>query len=156
MGDYLDYLKHMNFDSYTTFVDEVPLDIGKRRGKQSIMRTKNWMKKHIECAEEVQGKIIATIQVSDNLQFMEEQLQMVNLHKDLFYGVNIAGLYLGESEAQRNAILNTIFTTIPETMLRFVTGPNTPFDVLETVRQGSDLVVCSYPVSLAEKAYLSW
>ena len=146
----------MNCDSYTTFVDELPLGMGKRRAKQGVMRTKTWLKKHVECAEELQGKIIATIQVSDNLQFMEEQLQLINLHKDLFFGVNIAGLYLGETEAQRNTILNTIFAAIPENLIRFVTGPNTPFDVLQSVRQGSDMTICSYPVSLAEKAYLSW
>ena len=70
--------------------------------------------------------------------------------------MNIAGLYLGETAQQRNELLSRIFAALPESLIRFVTGPNSPRDVLEAIAVGSDVSVCSYPIDLAEKAYCSW
>ena len=61
--------------------------------------------------------------------------------------------HLGESPKQREFLLSTIYSKIPEDLVRFVTGPNTPSDILESLRCGTDVMVCSFPVLLAEKAY---
>lgn len=153
---YLDMVKYLGCDSFVTFNDEVQLEVGKRRGKQSVFRNKDWMQSHIQLAEESQGGIIANIQVTDNTQLLDEQLDIVKQNSNSIFGINIAGLYLGENSQQRNTLLQHIISSIPETLVRFVTGPNSPFEVLESMRQGIDLTVCSYPIDLAEKAYLSW
>ena len=78
---------------------------------------------------------------------------LFNCHELL--GVHISGLHLGESPKQREFLLSTIYSKIPEDLVRFVTGPNTPSDILESIRCGTDVMVCSFPVLLAEKAYAS-
>ena len=156
VDDYLNMMTYLGCDSFVSFNDEVQLSVGKRRGKQSVFRNKNWLQKHIEKAAESQGGIIANIQVTDNTPLLNEQLEIIKQNANSILGVNIGGLYLGENCQQRNSLLQYILSSIPENLVRFVTGPNTPFDVLESIRQGVDLTVCSYPIDLAEKAYLSW
>ena len=89
------------------------------------------------------------------VQLLQEQINLINEHSDELFGVNISGLHLGESPQQREKILSTIYASIPATLVRFVTGPNSPCEVLDSIRLGTDIAVCSYPVSLAEKAYAS-
>lgn len=147
----VDYCKT---DSFVTCNDEVPLSIGKRRGRQSVTRSKAWIKKHLQCNNKQSG-VIANIQVTENIQLLEEQISLVNEQADDLIGVHISGLHLGESLAQREFLLTTIYSKIPENLVRFVSGPNTPCDILDSIRMGTDVMVCSYPVHLAEKAYAS-
>ena len=156
IDDYLDMMNYLRCDSFVSFNDEVQLSVGKRRGKQSVFRNKDWLQRHVQKADESQGGIIANIQVTDNTQLLDEQLEIVKQNANSILGINIAGLYLGENSQQRSSLLQYVISSIPENLVRFVSGPNTPFEVLESMRQGIDLTVCSYPIDLAEKAYLSW
>ena len=152
--DYLDIVKSSDVDSAVSFSDEVPITIGKRRGKQSVARSKAWLLRQLELSDK-KSRIVANIQATDNMQLLQEQINLINEHSDELFGVNISGLHLGESPQQREKILSTIYASIPATLVRFVTGPNSPCEVLDSIRLGTDITVCSYPVSLAEKAYAS-
>ncbi|CBK23137.2 uncharacterized protein [Blastocystis hominis] len=152
--EYLDIIKSFNVDSAVSFSDEVPITIGKRRGKQSIARSKAWLQQQLERSDK-KSRIIANIQATDNMELLQEQISLVNEHSDELFGVNISGLHLGESPQQREKILSAIYSSIPAVLVRFVTGPNSPREVLDSIRLGTDIAVCSYPVTLAEKAYAS-
>ena len=154
VDDYIDMIDYCGVDSFVTCNDEVPLAIGKRRGRQSVNRSKSWLKSHLQSEKKKQG-MIANIQVTENIQLLEEQLSIINEKASELLGVHISGLHLGESLAQREFLLNTIYSKIPEDLVRFVSGPNTPCDIIDSIRLGTDVMVCSYPVHLAEKAYAS-
>ena len=68
IDDYLDMMNYLRCDSFVSFNDEVQLSVGKRRGKQSVFRNKDWLQRHVQKADESQGGIIANIQVTDNTQ----------------------------------------------------------------------------------------
>ena len=155
LKEYMDYTDEFGVDSYVTLNDEVPLTIGKRRGKQSVLRNEKWLKEQLETAKNKEG-IIANIQVTENQQLLQDQLDLINQNASKLLGVNVSGLHLGESPKQREELLTTIFEAIPENLVRFVTGPNSPSEVLDSIRLGADVTVCSYPFLLAEKAYCSW
>ena len=155
LKEYMDYTDEFGVDSYVTLNDEVPLTIGKRRGKQSVLRNEKWLKEQLETAKNKEG-IIANIQVTENQQLLQDQLDLINQNASKLLGVNVSGLHLGESTKQREELLTTIFEAIPENLVRFVTGPNSPSEVLDSIRLGADVTVCSYPFLLAEKAYCSW
>ena len=152
--EYLDMIKSFDVDSAVSFSDEVPITIGKRRGKQSVARSKAWLLQQLERSDK-KSRIIANIQATDNMELLQEQISLINEHSDELFGVNISGLHLGESPQQREKILSAIYSSIPAVLVRFVTGPNSPREVLDSIRLGTDIAVCSYPVSLAEKAYAS-
>ena len=154
MDEYKDIIDYCDVDSFVTFNDEVPLSVGKRRGRQSTSRSKNWFQDHLSSSTKKNG-MIANIQVTENIQLLEEQIAVVNAHASELLGVHISGLHLGESPKQREFLLSTIYSKIPEDLVRFVTAPNTPSDILESIRCGTDVMVCSFPVLLAEKAYAS-
>lgn len=155
LKEYMEYTDEFGVDSYVTLNDEVPLTIGKRRGKQSVLRNEKWLKEQLETAKNKEG-IIANIQVTENQQLLQDQLDLINQNASKLLGVNVSGLHLGESTKQREELLTTIFEAIPENLVRFVTGPNSPSEVLDSIRLGADVTVCSYPFLLAEKAYCSW
>ena len=155
LKEYMDYTDEFGVDSYVTLNDEVPLTIGKRRGKQSVLRNEKWLKEQLETAKNKEG-IIANIQVTENQQLLQDQLDLINQNASKLLGINVSGLHLGESTKQREELLTTIFEAIPENLVRFVTGPNSPSEVLDSIRLGADVTVCSYPFLLAEKAYCSW
>ena len=155
LKEYMEYTDEFGVDSYVTLNDEVPLTIGKRRGKQSVLRNEKWLKEQLETAKNKEG-IIANIQVTENQQLLQDQLDLINQNASKLLGINVSGLHLGESTKQREELLTTIFEAIPENLVRFVTGPNSPSEVLDSIRLGADVTVCSYPFLLAEKAYCSW
>lgn len=152
--EYIEYANCFGADSFVTLNDEVPLSIGKRRGKQSVIRNKNWLQQHLNEATGANG-IIANIQATENEQLLKEQIDMINQNASKLLGVHVSGLHLGESPKQREAVLTTIFSSIPEYLVRFVTGPNSPSEILESIHLGVDVAVSSYPFCLAEKAYCS-
>lgn len=152
--EYIGYTNDFGADSFVTLNDEVPLSVGKRRGKQSVIRNKNWLQQHLNEATGSSG-IIANIQATENEQLLKEQLDLINQNAGKLLGVHVSGLHLGESPKQREAMLTAIFSSIPEDLVRFVTGPDSPSEILESVRLGVDVTVSSYPIRLAEKAYCS-
>ena len=152
---YLQYLQFIDVDSFVTFNDEVPLAIGKRRGRQSVTRNIDWLQKQLATPEQ-HGRIIANIQVTENPQLLQQQLEIVSQNVEKFYGIHVSGLYLGETPQQRTSLLNTIYSSVPADLVRFITGPITPSEVLQEFLLGSDVTVSSYPVTLAESAYASW
>lgn len=153
VDEYMDAVDYCDVDSFVTFSDEVPLSVGKRRGRQSINRSKSWLLKQLQSSKK--KGIIANIQVTENIQLLEEQISLINDYANDLLGVHISGLHLGESPKQREFLLSTIYSKIPEDLVRFVSGPNTPCDIADSVRLGTDVMICSYPVLLAEKAYAS-
>ena len=150
----MDTVDFCDVDSFVSFNDEIPLSIGKRRGKQSINRSKMWIRQQLESPKKKDG-MIANIQATENLDQLEEQISLINEIADRLVGIHVSGLHLGESLQQREAVLSTIYSKIPEHLIRFVSGPNTPCDIMDSIRIGTDVMVCSYPVHLAEKAYAS-
>ena len=65
--EYLDMIKSFDVDSAVSFSDEVPITIGKRRGKQSVARSKAWLLQQLERSDK-KSRIIANIQATDNME----------------------------------------------------------------------------------------
>ena len=68
LKEYMEYTDEFGVDSYVTLNDEVPLTIGKRRGKQSVLRNEKWLKEQLETAKNKEG-IIANIQVTERISW---------------------------------------------------------------------------------------
>ena len=115
MDEYKDIIDYCDVDSFVTFSDEVPLSVGKRRGRQSTSRSKNWLQDHLSTSTKKNGTI-ANIQVTENIQLLEEQIAIVNAHASELLGVHISGLHLGESPKQREFLLSLLYRFLKELM----------------------------------------
>ncbi|WP_290652977.1 tRNA guanosine(34) transglycosylase Tgt [Aquisalimonas sp.] len=71
-----------------------------------------------------------------------------------FEGYAVGGLAVGESEAERNAVLDNVEPELPDGCPRYVMGVGRPQDILESVRRGMDMFDCVMPTRNARNGYL--
>jgi len=71
-------------------------------------------------------------------------------------GVNgfvYGGLGAGESHAERGKAMQTMASVLPRDMPRMVAGIDGPWDILQAVACGADIIDSAYPYKLAESGY---
>ncbi len=71
-----------------------------------------------------------------------------------FAGLAIGGLAVGESVAERNAVLDGLLPHMPSIKPRYLMGVGRPEDIVEAVRRGIDMLDCVMPTRHARNAHL--
>ena len=71
-----------------------------------------------------------------------------------FDGYAIGGLAVGETEHERNAMLETVEPFLPEDKPRYLMGVGRPEDIVEAVRRGVDMFDCVMPTRNARNGFL--
>ncbi|MGA9853237.1 MAG: tRNA guanosine(34) transglycosylase Tgt [Gammaproteobacteria bacterium] len=88
---------------------------------------------------------------------MFPQLRQASLAglKDIgFDGYAIGGVSVGESEAERLAVLETLEPQLPTDRPRYLMGVGTPEDIVEAVHRGIDMFDCVLPTRNARNGHL--
>jgi queuine tRNA-ribosyltransferase len=71
-----------------------------------------------------------------------------------FAGLAVGGLAVGESEAEREHVLDHLMPQMPKLKPRYLMGVGRPEDILEAVRRGIDMFDCVMPTRHARNAHL--
>jgi queuine tRNA-ribosyltransferase len=71
-----------------------------------------------------------------------------------FEGLAVGGLAVGESEAERNLVLDALMPHMPAAKPRYLMGVGRPEDIIEAVRRGIDMFDCVMPTRHARNAHL--
>jgi queuine tRNA-ribosyltransferase len=71
-----------------------------------------------------------------------------------FAGLAIGGLAVGESEAEREQVLDQLMPHMPTRKPRYLMGVGRPEDIIEAVRRGVDMFDCVMPTRHARNAHL--
>jgi queuine tRNA-ribosyltransferase len=71
-----------------------------------------------------------------------------------FAGLAVGGLAVGESEAERDAVLDHLLPHMPPRKPRYLMGVGRPEDIIEAVRRGIDMFDCVMPTRHARNAHL--
>jgi queuine tRNA-ribosyltransferase len=71
-----------------------------------------------------------------------------------FRGLAIGGLAVGETEAERLRVLESLVPSMPAGKPRYLMGVGRPEDILEAVRRGVDMFDCVMPTRHARNAHL--
>ena len=71
-----------------------------------------------------------------------------------FDGYAVGGLAVGETEAERNAVLNHLLPEMPGDYPRYLMGVGTPIDIAEAVSRGIDMFDCVMPTRHARNGHL--
>jgi queuine tRNA-ribosyltransferase len=71
-----------------------------------------------------------------------------------FAGLAVGGLAVGESEAERNQVLEGLLPQMPPRKPRYLMGVGRPEDIIEAVRRGIDMFDCVMPTRHARNAHL--
>jgi queuine tRNA-ribosyltransferase len=76
------------------------------------------------------------------------------LEKIGFQGLAVGGLAVGESQAEREQVLEGLVPHLPRLKPRYLMGVGRPQDILEAVRRGIDMFDCVMPTRHARNAHL--
>ena len=71
-----------------------------------------------------------------------------------FDGIALGGLSVGESQQEKNEILEFMSDKLPEDKPRYLMGVGTPEDIVEAVRRGIDMFDCVIPTRNARNGQL--
>jgi queuine tRNA-ribosyltransferase len=71
-----------------------------------------------------------------------------------FAGLAIGGLAVGETEAERDLVLEGLMPHMPSNKPRYLMGVGRPEDIVEAVRRGIDMFDCVMPTRHARNAHL--
>jgi queuine tRNA-ribosyltransferase len=71
-----------------------------------------------------------------------------------FGGLAVGGLAVGESEAERDQVLDALLPQMPNGKPRYLMGVGRPEDIVEAVRRGIDMFDCVMPTRHARNAHL--
>jgi queuine tRNA-ribosyltransferase len=71
-----------------------------------------------------------------------------------FAGLAVGGLAVGESEAERDLVLEALLPQMPVRKPRYLMGVGRPQDIIEAVRRGIDMFDCVMPTRHARNAHL--
>jgi queuine tRNA-ribosyltransferase len=71
-----------------------------------------------------------------------------------FAGLAIGGLAVGESQAEREQVLEALLPQMPAAKPRYLMGVGRPEDIVEAVRRGVDMFDCVMPSRHARNAHL--
>ena len=71
-----------------------------------------------------------------------------------FAGLAVGGLAVGESEAERDLVLEALLHQMPLRKPRYLMGVGRPQDIIEAVRRGIDMFDCVMPTRHARNAHL--
>ncbi len=82
------------------------------------------------------------------------QQSLAGLEEVGFDGYAVGGLAVGESEAERNAVLDNLMPAMPVDKPRYLMGVGTPVDIAEAVSRGIDMFDCVMPTRHARNGHL--
>jgi queuine tRNA-ribosyltransferase len=71
-----------------------------------------------------------------------------------FAGLAIGGLAVGETQAEREHVLEQLMPRMPDLKPRYLMGVGRPEDIVEAVRRGIDMFDCVMPTRHARNAHL--
>src|SRR6202789_3254906 len=71
-----------------------------------------------------------------------------------FGGLAVGGLAVGETEAERDHVLDELLPRMPLRKPRYLMGVGRPEDIIEAVRRGIDMFDCVMPTRHARNAHL--
>jgi queuine tRNA-ribosyltransferase len=71
-----------------------------------------------------------------------------------FAGLAIGGLAVGETQAEREQVLEQLMPRMPDHKPRYLMGVGRPEDIVEAVRRGIDMFDCVMPTRHARNAHL--
>jgi len=136
--------------------EEVPMDVvGARRGNRAVTRATEWLKEILEAkATEPElafdWHVLASIQGGGDVKIRQKACASAAAMP--VAGFWVGGLGYDESLANRAKVLETVTSTLPPELPRFLPlTVGTPIEVLQAVLLGIDVLELTYPAQAAHQ-----
>ena len=119
--------------------------------KKSMELSMRWAKR-CKTAHKTESALFGIVQGGIYKDLREESLnRLIDIGFD---GIALGGLSVGESQQEKNEILEFMSDKLPEDKPRYLMGVGTPEDIVEAVRYGIDMFDCVIPTRNARNGQL--
>ena len=119
--------------------------------KKSMELSMRWAKR-CKIAHKTESALFGIVQGGMYKDLREESLnRLIDIGFD---GIALGGLSVGESQQEKNEILEFMSHKLPEDKPRYLMGVGTPEDIVEAVRHGIDMFDCVIPTRNARNGQL--
>ena len=119
--------------------------------KKSMELSMRWAKR-CKIAHKTESALFGIVQGGMYKDLREESLnRLIDIGFD---GIALGGLSVGESQQEKNEILEFMSDKLPEDKPRYLMGVGTPEDIVEAVRHGIDMFDCVIPTRNARNGQL--
>ena len=149
----------LNADVTMVFDECTPYPASEREARDSMTLSLRWARRSrdrfdaLKQAEPDRGEALFGI-VQGGVYDPLRQESLQGLVEIGFDGYAIGGLAVGESETERNAVLDFIAPRMPVDRPRYLMGVGTPVDIAEAVSRGVDMFDCVIPTRHARTGHL--
>ncbi|HZF17802.1 MAG TPA: tRNA guanosine(34) transglycosylase Tgt [Steroidobacteraceae bacterium] len=146
--------RDLGADIAMIFDECTPYPVSLEDARDSMQLSLGWARRSFDAYYEgtPPGTLFGIIQGGIYTELRSESL--AGLGKIGFEGYAIGGLAVGESEAERLAMLDHIEPQIPADRPRYLMGVGRPEDIVEAVLRGVDLFDCVMPTRHARNGHL--
>lgn len=119
--------------------------------EQAVQRSIRWAERCKQSHARADQALFAIVQGGTHDDLRQAcAARLINIG---FPGYAIGGLALGESETQRNAVLNATAPHLPADKPRYLMGVGRPIDIAHAVARGVDLFDCVMPTRNGRNSY---
>jgi queuine tRNA-ribosyltransferase len=138
----------MSFDECTRY-PATPAE-----ARASMERSMRWARRGFEAyhRDPPPGTLFGIVQGGVHASLRLESLDA--LERIGFAGLAVGGLAVGETAAEREAVLDALMPNMPTAKPRYLMGVGRPQDIVEAVRRGIDLFDCVMPTRHARNGHL--
>lgn len=149
----------LNADIAMVFDECTPYPATERRARTSMELSLRWAERSrrrfdaLREADPARGEALFGI-VQGGVHTALRRASLEGLVAIGFDGYAVGGLAVGESAAERLAVLEALVPEMPEDRPRYLMGVGTPVDIAQAVMRGIDLFDCVIPTRHARNAQL--
>jgi queuine tRNA-ribosyltransferase len=138
----------MSFDECTAYPATA------EQARSSMERSMRWAARgfHEYYATDPPGTLFGIVQGGVHGELRLQSLAA--LEQIGFAGLAIGGLAVGETQAEREQVLDGLMPHMPRAKPRYLMGVGRPEDIIEAVRRGVDMFDCVMPTRHARNAHL--
>ena len=139
-------------DIVMAFDDCTPLPASEEEVRASMERTLRWAARSRAAHGASDAALFGIVQ--GGLDAGLRRRSLAGLLEIGFDGYALGGLSVGETRAEREAVLDAIVPEMPADRPRYLMGVGTPEDIVEAVRRGVDMFDCVLPTRNARNGHL--
>lgn len=149
----------LNADVTMVFDECTPYPASESRARESMELSLRWAARSRRCFDELReadparGEALFGI-VQGGMYRNLREASLASLLQTGFDGYAIGGLAVGETEAERLAVLDDLAPSMPADAPRYLMGVGTPVDIAEAVCRGVDMFDCVIPTRHARNGHL--
>jgi len=149
----------LNADVTMVFDECTPYPASESRVREYMELSLRWAARsrryfdELRAADPARGEALFGI-VQGGMYRNLREASLASLLQTGFDGYAIGGLAVGETEAERLAVLDDLMPSMPADAPRYLMGVGTPVDIAEAVCRGVDMFECVIPTRHARNGHL--